>query len=674
MRADAAATAATAVPAAAQRWVLAGLLGAVALNVHHVAAWALPLATGAAAWRVWAAQRPARLLGRYWRYAVLVILTLAVLISFRTLNGLDAGASLLVAMMALKLMETQRLRDWLIVLGGALFLLLAACLAAQALWLTPLYAAELWLLGTALYALGAGDRQPPAAWLMRNSARSLLLALPLALLLFLFFPRLSGALWSVPRDDEAVTGLGDTMSPGSISNLVDSEEPALRVRFDGPLPPREQRYWRGPILHLFDGNSWSRVHEDLEEPPEPAFAGEVYRYEVTLEPNSHGVLIGLDLPRRVMEHPRAVFHTFDYQFVSAEPISSAVSYRVESYLRHRSLEPLPEAVRELDLALPATRNPRARELAHSLRAAAHDDRAYVQAVLGYLQDNNFEYTRAPPQLGRNSIDDLLFRTHAGFCGHYASAFAMMMRAGGVPAHVVTGYLGGQLNRFGGYLLIRQSNAHAWTEVWLDGAGWVRVDPTAVIDATRLNEDFDEAGAAAGVSGLASGAARWFAGTMQVWQAVNAWWQDEFINFNSNRQLNLLGRLGFKERDYQTLIALLAVGATLWLSFLAWRGRSATDRRARDALGRSWRRLEQTLRRRASERAAHEGPVAYGERVAAERPELAATVRALTRQYAQLRYGRQYSVAELLRFERAVRLFSARSPRLRPAPATAATRR
>ena len=154
-----------------------------------------------------------------------------------------------------------------------LFLLLAACLAAQALWLTPFYAAELWLLCTALYALGAGAAGLPPGLLLRTAARSLLLALPLAMLLFLFFPRLPGALWTVPRDDEAVTGLGEQMSPGSISRLIESDEPALRVRFDGPLPPREQRYWRGPVLHQFDGNSWSRMHADLGEPPRLAFSG-----------------------------------------------------------------------------------------------------------------------------------------------------------------------------------------------------------------------------------------------------------------------------------------------------------------------------------------------------------------------------------------------------------------
>ena len=295
------AAAARNVPISAQRWVLAGLLCAVILNLGHIALWCLPLATGAAAWRIWAAQQPSRLLGRAARIAVVVVLTLAVLISFRTLNGLDAGATLLVAMAAIKLMETQRRRDWLIVLGTALFLLLAACLGAQSLWLMPFYAAELWLLSTALYALGAGETLPESRSLLRASARSLLLALPLAVLLFLFFPRLPGSLWTVPKDEEAVTGLGDQMDPGSIGKLVQSDEPALRARFVTAPPRREDRYWRGIVLHHFDGTTWRRAQRDFGQPLALEFAGPDYRYEITLEPGTHGTLIALDMPHGAPE-------------------------------------------------------------------------------------------------------------------------------------------------------------------------------------------------------------------------------------------------------------------------------------------------------------------------------------------------------------------------------------
>ncbi|MGA2025229.1 MAG: DUF3488 and transglutaminase-like domain-containing protein, partial [Steroidobacteraceae bacterium] len=476
--ATAGAAAIPAIPASTLRWVLAGLLGAVLLNVHHTALWCLPVALGGAAWRLWAAQHVARLMGRTLRVVVLTILTLAVLLGFRTLNGLDAGASLLVAMAALKLMETQRVRDWLIVIGAALFLLLAACLDAQDLWRAPLYAAELWLLCTGLYALGAGAGVPAPSALLRSSARSLLFALPLALLLFLFFPRLPGSLWAIPREDEAVTGLGEEMNPGSISQLVESRDPALHVRFDGALPPPLQRYWRGPVLHDFDGQTWRRGRAVFGPPAPLEFAGIGYRYEVTLEPNKHHVLIALELPKDVPEELTRVGTTYDYQLIGSQAMNSAVSYRLESFPRHRNLDALEAGARWLDLALPARRNPRSLELAHALRAGAGTDRAYVDAVLDYLRRGGFQYSLSPPRLGANSVDELLFTTREGFCGHYASAFVMLMRAGGVPARVVTGYVGGEWNRFGRYLLVRQSDAHAWSEVWLDGSGWVRVDPTA----------------------------------------------------------------------------------------------------------------------------------------------------------------------------------------------------
>jgi transglutaminase-like putative cysteine protease len=647
-------------PRVTQRWVLAALLGAVLLNGLHIAAWCLPLAAGAAAWRSWAAQRPDRLPTRKLRIAVAGLLTLAVLASFRTLNGLDAGTSLLVAMMALKLMETQRARDWLIVIGGGLFLLLAACLASQALWLLPCYAAELWLLCIALYAVGASSRPVPAPLLLRAAARNLAIALPLAALLFLFFPRLSGSLWSVPREDEATTGLADRMSPGSIAELVDSDDPALRVRFSGPLPPRDQRYWRGPILHQFDGATWSRTHRLVGEPPALRFAPRTYDYDVTLEPNTPGVLIALDLPREAPEGPLNALRTVDDELLAGEPLSGAVTYHLVSSPVARSSESLPLELRQLDLQLPNGRNPRTLELARALRKRAPDEESYVRSALDYLRDNGFEYTRTPARLGRNSVDELLFNTREGFCGHYASAFAVLMRAGGLPAHVVTGYLGGSWNRYGQYLLVKQSNAHAWVEVWIDGAGWQRVDPTAVIDTSQYQNEFDDASIGVASAGGQSRLARFFLASGQMWQAVNAWWQDQFVHFNVDRQFKLLSLLGFKERGYQTLVALVALAFAVWLSFLAWRGRGLADGKAQDALGRIWRRLERSLRRRFGERAPHEGPVAYGERLAALRPELGATLRLLTREYARLRYGRECSGAALRHFDRAVRLFTARS--------------
>jgi transglutaminase-like putative cysteine protease len=636
--------------------VLAALLGAVALNLHHTALWCAPLALVAAVWRARSWRTRPRTALRALRTPIVIILTIAALLDFHSGGSLGAAASLLVVMAAMKLSETTQRRDWLIVLSAAVFLLLAACLDAQSLWRLPLYAVELWLLCTALYALGAGRQAPAYSTLLGNAGRSLVAALPLAVLLFLFFPRLPGAFWAVPEQDEALTGLSDQMNPGSISHLSLSGDPALRVRFDGVLPPTSERYWRGPVLHDFDGYTWRRRRINLGPPPALQYRGVHYQYEITLEPSARHELIALEMPEG---GPRTLpsFWTFDYQLVTPLPLMRTVSYQLQSYPHYRSLEPLPAAERQIDLALPPERNPRTLQLAQQLRAGAQNDAAYVQTALAYLRYGGFRYTLDPPPLGVNSVDDLLFRTRQGFCEHYASAFAVLMRAGGIPAHVVTGYLGGEWNRFGDYLLVRQSSAHAWTEVWLDGQGWVRVDPTAVVSPGSLIQQLS------GVQPATAGAARlataaWLSTSVQAWQAMNAWWQDKVVGFTFARQLSLLDRMGLRAQQWHALAWLLGAGGTLWLALIAWAQRPRSGRE-RDGLARAWRVLERKLDGVAV-RAAHEGPVAYVERIGRLRPELAPSLRALARRYARLRYGPSGSAAELQRFRRAVRLWRPRA--------------
>jgi len=336
-----------------------------------------------------------------------------------------------------------------------------------------------------------------------------------------------------------------------------------------------------------------------------------------------------------------------------------VSYHLESYPQYRSLEPLSPAARQLDLQLPPQRNPRSIELAHSLRQDAGSDAAFIDAVLDYLRNGGFTYTLEPPLLNLDSVDDLLFRTRQGFCGHYASAFVTLMRAGGVPARVVTGYLGGIWNRYGGYLFISQSDAHAWAEVWRENHGWVRVDPTAVVAPGRLTEELDDLLPAGGGAGRRLLTARWITDAVQAWQGLNAWWQDEFIGFSFARQLGLLAWLGFRNHDLQVLAALLAAGAAIWLALIAWGLRPRLQPDTEDSLSRSWRALERKLRRAAAPRAAHESTTAYAARVSRAHPELSATLRALARRYARLRYGASVSPAELEQFHRAVRLLRCR---------------
>lgn len=638
---------------------LAALSLTALVNVHHLAWWCLPMLALAMGWHLRAVLRGYPQPGRLARIAFAVLVTAGVALSFHTLNGLSAGATLLGAMTAAKLFESRSRRDWYVISGATMFLLLAACLDRQQLWRLPLYALSLWLIAASLRSL-AGGAPVPVPTLLRESARQLLYAVPLAILCFLFFPRLPGAFWAIGGDDEAITGLSDEMSPGRIARLAESEEPALRARFDGAIPPARQRYWRGPVLHDFDGYTWRRhrfvgANSGAGAAPQPAldYSGPAYRYSETLEPNSHGTVVALELSAP----PRDAYVTqsADYQLISRRPILQARSYELVAYPQAVDRNALSEETRQADLERPGDRNPRSRALAEKLRAQSVDDAGFVERVLAFLRDGGFEYTLTPQQLGRNATDDLLFGTRQGFCGHYASAFVDLMRAGGVPARVVTGYQGGEWNPFGRYLLVRQKDAHAWAEVWLAGRGWVRTDPTAVIAPDRLNREslqFGDSYGAGSDSLLRSHP--WLASTVQAWEALSAWWQDDVVHFNMARQLRLAEWLGFGDRDWQTLATALGAGLCAWLAWIAWSLRRMARAARPDALARTWRRVEQRAARIGLPRAPHEGVLAWCERIAQLQPAQAQTLQPLARRYADLRYGPPAATGDMHEFLRAAR--------------------
>jgi transglutaminase-like putative cysteine protease len=640
---------------------LAGFALAVVLNVQQIAWWVTPLALAMALWRVRASYRTHRLPSTLQRAALVALMVVATVLSLRTLSGLGAGATMLAAMAAAKLTESQRTRDWAIVLGSSFFLQVTACLEQQSLLRVPLYAAELWLLCTGLRALGAGSHAGlrTLAW---QSARSLAWSVPLATLLFLFFPRLQGGFLALPNSGEAVTGLGEEMSPGSISELGQSDEPALHVRFDGPLPPPAERYWRGPVMHDFDGYTWRRRPGMTGLAPQLQFTGQAYRYDVTLEPASHGVLIALELPDGPGNASPYTLYSGDYQLLSPRPLLATRSYRLVSYTAHTDERELTVAQRRMDLAPPTRGNARSLELGRELRAQSADPAAFVENTLAWLRAGRFEYTLTPPRLSLDSVDDFLFTTRQGFCGHFASAFATLMRAGGVPARVVTGYLGGEWNPVGHYLLLRQSHAHAWTEVWLDGRGWVRVDPTVAVAPDRLTRDaFDMVNHGERSAARVLRSAPWLGTLIAGFDALNAWWQDGIVGFDFRRQLGLLQKLGFEERDWRAIALLLGGGAGLWLAWIAWTLRDTLRPVRPDALARTWTRFDRMLARAGCARAAHEGPLAFARRVASLDPSLAAPVYDIARLYAQLRYGppADDTAARLARMRDLVRALPAR---------------
>jgi transglutaminase-like putative cysteine protease len=579
---------------------------------------------------------------------------LGVLLTYRTFNGLEAGGGLLVVMGAMKLLETRTRRDIQVLSFIGFFIVLMQLLHDQPIWSLPWLLASVTAITLALLQGVRGGEPLPWRTATGLVLRMLAFAAPVALVLFLLFPRVPGPFWALPSKSAAgTTGLSDEMTPGTISQLIQSDAVAFRAAFEGPPPPPSERYWRGPVLEQFDGWTWRDLDRLGLLNPRMELRGPRYRYRLTIEPHGRPWLLALDFPATWSE--REAMLTNEFQLVARRPVDTTRALAVESWPQAIPETRLGPFMRAINLRLPEGRNPRSVALAEELRQAATSDAAFVDSVLARFREEAFVYTLQPPLLGGgHPVDEFLFRTRRGFCEHYASAFTLLARAAGIPARVVTGYQGGEMNPYSDQLVVRQSDAHAWSEVWLEGRGWTRVDPTAAVAPQRIELSLGEA--------LPEGETvpgfrlRSFAGLRELaqsWDALNSAWTDWVLGYGPERQLALLARLGVRGADWRALVigltifvAAIMLALTLWL---ALRLRAPPPPEALRLYREFCRRLAQA----GIARAPHEGPRDFAERVAAARPALAAEVGQVTRLYTALRYepaGADAALLEALRRE------------------------
>ena len=617
-------------------WTMGGLLAALAPHLLHLQAWVTAFVLVICAWRVTAELRGWRLPGAFLRGVIAIGVTAGVVLGYATITGLDGGTALLALMSALKLLETRAPRDHTVLIFIGWFLCLAAFLYAQdiatMLWVFP----TVWLLAAALLRVSRRGADGPALRPFRTTGAMLLKAAPVALVLFLFFPRLAGSFWGAPSAERALSGLTEEMSPGDISDLTLNDVVAFRVRFNGAPPPPPLRYWRGTVLSEFDGYTWSRGEAQSFFLPSVAYQGEPVDYTVTLEPTGQRMLFALDMAQSWTLG--LANQTWDFGLRTRAPIHSVLQYEARSYPRYRAGTELSPALRNRNLQLPTGRNPQTLALAERMRASAAGDSGYVRAVLDMFRAQEFYYTLTPPGLERDSVDDFLFNTRQGFCGHYASAFTMLMRAAGIPARVVGGYQGGDWNPLGGYLIVRQSHAHAWSEVWLPGSGWTRVDPTGAIAPERIERGIEASFPNEEL--LPGGLMRdsdffWQVG--MAWDNVNALWNDWVVQFDRLRQEELLMELGFDDADWRDFAAALGLGLVaamvLLFAWLAWEFRP----KRRDPPAASYARFVRRLARRGIELPTGEAPRDFAKRVRRLRPDLGTESLAITELYLRLRY-------------------------------------
>jgi transglutaminase-like putative cysteine protease len=552
----------------------------------------------------------------------------------------------------------------------AYFLVFASLLAGGGLLKGLYLLAFVWI--TTLGLLQVGRQGPllanrPTAKL---AARLLAQSLPVMLVLFLLFPRLPGPLWGMPGDTSSgASGLSGSMSPGDITNLGLSDEIAFRVEFTGQPPAQSELYWRGPVLEQFDGRTWTqnpglrgRVDDTLE------YLGQTSTYRVMLEPGNRGWAFAIDMPQTWANEDRrqTISMGDDYQLrIPFGDGAMRLVYRVTSHSRYRAGEVLTANEIAFFTRLPPGSNPRTRELVERLVAADPDAATLVERALEVFREPGYFYTLTPPPLGEHTADEFIFETKEGFCEHYASALAIMLRMAGLPTRVVTGYQGGELNGFGDYYVVRQAEAHAWTEVWTPEGGWVRVDPVSAVAPERIalgstRTTFE------GQATLGGRIARmaWLRQASLALDAVNTFWSDWVVGYGPALQRALLESLGLGRPDRREL-ALLAVAATVALvAALAFvSGLRIRPRPRLDAAARCFERFERKLGRLQIEpMRPGETPTAYAARARGARPADAHRIGAITASYLKARYEPDPAGAALARLAALVASFRpARAP-------------
>lgn len=629
------------------------MLAVLTLHAPHLPWWlGIGLATVLGI-RWWQRRRVVGKAPAWLKLPLLALLTLAIVGTYGTIFGRGPGAALAVGLLVLKLLETESPRDARVGMAFACFALMAALLFDQSLLATVGVALGLLPAIAALRSLEPAQRVATLPRQLLPGLTLLAISLPLTVFAFAVVPRLSSPLWGAPQRDAARTGLGDEMSPGAMTELLIDDSPAMRVAFDGPPPARDALYFRAYVMWNYDGATWHAT-DVANRPADPIEATDRIGYTVTLLPTGHHVLPALDVPLQGTDGAEL---RREHVLMHAKRIDETLTYHLVSALHYR-LQPVLDHGRRAALQLPDDYNPRTLALGRAWRQRyGNDTQAIVRAALNMFHNGGFSYTLAPAPLGRDAMDDLLFSTREGYCEYYASAFTVLMRAAGVPARVVTGYQGGYWNTLGDYLLVRQSDAHAWSEVWMEGRGWVRVDPTAAVRPERVNLG---AAAAAGPGGRAWYQNGWLESFRGRWDVVNRWWDKGVVGFDALRQRGLLTPFGVQHTDTRMLALLLTIGSVMFAAAgLAW----AMARRVRlDPLLAGMRTLERKLRRAGVTRRRSEGPQHYLQRAARALPAQRTVLRRLMEQYLHLRYGSSKPASESLhRFLREVRDF--RVPRV-----------
>jgi protein-glutamine gamma-glutamyltransferase len=617
-------------------WLLAALAFVIAPHITRLPWWVTVVCVSAGAWRWWIARRGLRAPAWWVMAALAIAVTAGAYLEYRRLFGREVGVTLLVVMLCLKVLEMKMKRDAMLVVFLGFFLAMTNFLYSQTIFMGAYMLICVWVFVATLIGFNRinteatiRERVVPSAWLLLQSV-------PMMFVLFFLFPRISGPLWTMPQENRAISGLGDNMSPGDISKLSLSDEVAFRVDFENAVPENQDLYWRGPVLGKQVGKSWQplQVAETSKLNYEPQ--GPVTKYRVTLQPHNKPWLFALDLPN--IAPPDSLFLA-DFQMRARMAVTSLMAYDMESHLRYRAGTALRPRERDAYLRYDDSLNPRTIAYGKKLSRDYSDPKLLVDSLFK-LYNAQFTYTLEPPLLGDNPMDEFLFETKQGFCEHYSSSFVLVLRAAGIPARVVTGYQGGEVNPITRQLVVRQADAHAWSEVWFDDLGWLRVDPTSAVSPLRINQGMNAALGPQGMFNTLMDADK--LGLLKQmrfsWDAVNSQWNKWVVGFNSDKQRSMFENFGMPNVDWAVMLRWLIVGVITTSSLIGLFLLLRIYRVRKDPVVAAYDRLCAKLAKAGITRAPNEGPIDFLQRVKTTHPELGKKVQPLIETYIAIRYG------------------------------------
>jgi transglutaminase-like putative cysteine protease len=502
-----------------------------------------------------------------------VVCAAGLLASYSGRAGTDTMVGLLVCAFSLKLLEVNSARDAQLLVFIGFIITATQFLFSQ----TPQAAAYgivcVVLLLTSWRSLYLTHQQTAGVRLKRG-AMILLHALPIMLVLFIVVPRL-GPLWAIPNQQMAKTGFSDSLSPGDLGNLALNRAPAFRVEFTGQPPSANQLYWRGLVLDVFDGRTWRMRDSWGFRPADLTTPGGTRQdrldYSIIMEPHGQPWLFSLMTPQTVENPANSIRITGDSLLMNRIPVAQRMRYQVSSALRI-DWEVAPQLINtqyDFYTRLPRDSNPQTHALAADWRSQNLTDEQIIARALT-LFNQEFTYTLQPPLLGAHSVDEFLLVSKRGFCEHFASSFSVLLRAAGIPARVVVGYQGGRWNPVENYLLVSQSDAHAWTEVWIEGKGWQMIDPTAAVAPNRIEQGMNEAlnETDQELVGSAWQSSRLLYNLQLRWDAATYTWQRWVLNYDSEAQEGLLSRLLGGTESWRLTLWLIGLGAA-GAALFAW---------------------------------------------------------------------------------------------------------